>query len=323
MKKFYVAAVFVIVLQIFFFIGRSFQYPADADYRQLLKKYEGLRYKEAREQVNADRSQISEKDFERIMEQIDWMEDVEHFHVTAYLPRSEKGYVYVEVPKEKSGVQGLALEKAIPLLVYREGYKELFGVGEEILHYVQAILVIILTVLLYDGKEKEMLRRRALDAVFIGGIVYLPELIWIFAAYGFSGSEYPGISVGEIGQFAIYGVARIMYAMRIFGIFVFGCLVLFLNRLLRNRRDRIRILLFVFYILPVLVGIVVALVDREQVFLCGFSDLLIATNALKFDYEYIAILLILNIVIIAICRFYPVYHYSEKDIKRMEQHFKG
>lgn len=132
MKKFCVVAAFAIVLQIFFFIWRSFQYPVDEDFRQLVKKYEGLRYTEAREQVNADKSQISERNFERIMAQIDWMEDVEHSHVTAYLPQAEKGYVYVEIPKEKSGIEGLAEEKAIPLLVYREGYKELFGVGEEI-----------------------------------------------------------------------------------------------------------------------------------------------------------------------------------------------
>lgn len=323
MKKFYVVAAFAIVLQIFFFIGRSFQYPAEEDFRQLVKKYEGLRYTEARKQVEADKSQISERDFERVMEQIDWLEDVEHYHVTAYLPESEKGYVYVEVPEERSGVAGLAEEKAIPLLVYREGYKALFGVGEERLHYVQAIFVVILTMLLYGRKEKETLRRRALDAVIIGAIVYVPELVWVFVTYGFSGLNYPGISVGEIGEFPICGVMRIMYLMRVFGIFTLGYLILFLNRLLRKRQHLVRILLFVFCILPVLVGIVVAFVNRDQVFLCGLSDVLVATNALKFDYEYIAILLILCVVINLICKFYPVYHYSENDIKRMEQHFKG
>lgn len=323
MKKFCAVAAFAIVLQIFFFIWRSFQYPVDEDFWQFVKKYEGLRYTEAREQVNADKSQISERNFERIMAQIDWMEDVEHSHVTAYLPQAEKGYVYVEIPKEKSGIEGLAEEKAIPLLVYREGYKELFGVGEEILHYVQAIFVIILIAFLYDRKEKETLRRRALDAVIIGGIVYLPELIWVFVTYGFPGLNYPGISVGEIGGFPIIGVIRTMYLMRGLGIFTLGYLILFLNRLLWKRRQLVRLVLFVFYMLPVFVGIVVALVNSDRVFLCGLSDVLVAANVLKFDYEYMAILLILNIVIIVVCKFYPVYHYSEDDIKRMEQHFKG
>ena len=76
------------------------------------------------------------------------------------------------------------------------------------------------------------------------------------------------------------------------------------------------------HILPAAVGAVVVFASKTQVFLCGLSDVLIVTNAIKFSYEYVAILLILDIVIIAVCRFYPIYNYSENDIKRMELHFK-
>ncbi len=324
MKKFYIVSILVIILQVCFFVGSGFSYSTEKNYRQVCKKYEGLRYMEARDQVNADRSQISEKNFVRLMEQIDWMEDMEHNRVTAYLPESkeEKGYVYVEVPTEKAGMEGTLEEKSIPLFVYQEGYKKLFGLEGEYLHFLQAIIAIVLMLYLNYRKEKITLLRRILYAVIVGGIVYLPELIWIFICYGFSGADFPGISVGEIGEFPIYGVARIIYLVRFFGMVTLEYLIVFINRLSRKRNCVIYLLLFCLHILPAAIGAVVICVSKTQVFLCGLSDVLIATNALKFSYEYVAILLILDLIIIAVCRLYPIYHYSESDIKRMELHFK-
>lgn len=324
MKKFYIVTVLVIILQVCFFIGTSFPYSTEKNYRQVCKKYEGLRYKAARDQVNADRSHIPKTDFDRLMNQIDWMEDMEHNRVTAYLPeaKEEKGYVYVEVPLEKAGIEGTLEKKAIPLFVYQEGYRKLFGVEGEYLHFFQAIIVIVLMMFLIDRKEKITILRRILYAVIVWGIVYLPELIWIFICYGFSGADFPGISVGEIGEFPIYGVARIMYLVRFFGIFTLEYLIVFLNRLLRKRHYVIDLVLFCLHMLPAAVGAVVVFASKTQVFLCGLSDVLITTNAMKFSYEYVSILLILDIVIIAVCRFYPVYNYTESDIKRMELHFK-
>ena len=324
MKKFYIVTVLVIILQVCFFIGTSFPYSTEKNYRQGCKKDEGLRYKAARDQVNADRSHIPKTDFDRLMNQIDWMEDMEHNRVTAYLPeaKEEKGYVYVEVPLEKAGMEGTLEKKAIPLFVYQEGYRKLFGVEGEYLHFFQAIIVIVLMMFLIDRKEKITILRRILYAVIVWGIVYLPELIWIFICYGFSGADFPGISVGEIGEFPIYGVARIMYLVRFFGIFTLEYLIVFLNRLLRKRHYVIDLVLFCLHMLPAAVGAVVVFASKTQVFLCGLSDVLITTNAMKFSYEYVSILLILDIVIIAVCRFYPVYNYTESDIKRMELHFK-
>ena len=324
MKKFYIVTVLVIILQVCFFIGTSFPYSTEKNYRQVCKKYEGLRYKAARDQVNADRSHIPKTDFDRLMNQIDWMEDMEHNRVTAYLPeaKEEKGYVYVEVPLEKAGMEGTLEKKAIPLFVYQEGYRKLFGVEGEYLHFFQAIIVIVLMMFLIDRKEKITILRRILYAVIVWGIVYLPELIWIFICYGFSGADFPGISVGEIGEFPIYGVARIMYLVRFFGIFTLEYLIVFLNRLLRKRHYVIDLVLFCLHMLPAAVGAVVVFASKTQVFLCGLSDVLITTDAMKFSYEYVSILLILDIVIIAVCRFYPVYNYTESDIKRMELHFK-
>lgn len=113
-----------------------------------------------------------------------------------------------------------------------------------------------------------------------------------------------------------------MYLIRFIGIFTLEYLIVFLNRLLRKRHYVINLLLFCLHILPAAVGAVVVFVSKSQIFLCGFSDVLIATNAMKFSYDYVVILLILDIIIIAICRFYPIYHYSESDLKRMELHFK-
>ena len=310
MKKFYIVTVLVIILQVCFFIGTSFPYSTEKNYRQVCKKYEGLRYKAARDQVNADRSHIPKTDFDRLMNQIDWMEDMEH------------NRVYVEVPLEKAGMEGTLEKKAIPLFVYQEGYRKLFGVEGEYLHFFQAIIVIVLMMFLIDRKEKITILRRILYAVIVWGIVYLPELIWIFICYGFSGADFPGISVGEIGEFPIYGVARIMYLVRFFGIFTLEYLIVFLNRLLRKRHYVIDLVLFCLHMLPAAVGAVVVFASKTQVFLCGLSDVLITTNAMKFSYEYVSILLILDIVIIAVCRFYPVYNYTESDIKRMELHFK-
>ena len=62
-------------------------------------------------------------------------------------------------------------------------------------------------------------------------------------------------------------------------------------------------------------------VSKSQIFLCGFSDVLIATNAMKFSYDYVYFAYF-RYYYIAICRFYPIYHYSESDLKRMELHFK-
>ena len=106
---------------------------------------------EARKQVNADRSQISKTDFDRLMKQIDWMENLEHNRVTAYLPevKDEKGYVYIEVPLEKAGMEGALEEKSIPLFIYQEGYKKLFGIEGEYFHFLQAIIVIVLIMFLY------------------------------------------------------------------------------------------------------------------------------------------------------------------------------
>ena len=156
MKKFYIITVFVVILQVCFFIGTGLPYSTEKNYRQLCKKYEGLRYKEARDQVNADRSHISKTDFDRLMKQIDWMEDMEHHRVTAYLPeaKEEKGYVYVEVPLEKAGMEGTLEEKAIPLFIYQEGYRKLFGVEGEYLHFFQAIIVILIMTFLNYRKEK-------------------------------------------------------------------------------------------------------------------------------------------------------------------------
>lgn len=112
---------------------------------------------EARDQVNADRSHIPKTDFDRLMKQIDGMEDMEHHRVTAYLPEAkvEKGYVYVEVPLEKAGMEGTLEEKAIPLFVYQEGYKILFGVEKEYLHFFQAIIVIVLMMFLNYRKDRK------------------------------------------------------------------------------------------------------------------------------------------------------------------------
>ncbi len=324
MKKFYIVTIFVILLQFCFFIGMSFQYSMEGNYRKVCKKYEGLRYMEARKQVNADRSQISKTDFDRLMKQIDWMENLEHNRVTAYLPevKDEKGYVYIEVPLEKAGMEGALEEKSIPLFIYQEGYKKLFGIEGEYFHFLQAIIVIVLIMFLYYRREKITLSKCILYTVIVGGIAYLPELIWILIFFGYSGAGYPGISVGEFGEFPIYGATRIMYLIRLFGIFSLEYLIVFLNRLLRKRHCVIDLLLFCLHILPAAVGAVVVLVSKTQVFLCGLSDVLIATNAMKFSYDYVLILLIIDVVIIAVCRFYPIYNYSESDIKRMELHFK-
>lgn len=324
MRKFCIVTILVIILQVCFFIGTGFPYSAEKNYRQVCKKYEGLRYMEARKQVNADRSQISKTDFDRLMKQIDWMENLEHNRVTTYLPESkeEKGYVYVEVPPEKAGMEGTLEEKAIPLFVYQEGYKKMFGIEGEYFHFFQAIIVFVLIMFLYYKKEKITFLKRILHTLIVGGIAYLPELIWILVFFGSSGAGYPGISVGEIGGFPIYGVARITYLVRFFGIFTLEYLILFLNRLLRKRHYVIDIVLFCLYMLPAAAGAVVVFVSKTQIFLCGFSDVLIVTNAMKFSYDYVLILLIIDVVIIAVCRFYPIHHYSESDIKRMELHFK-
>ena len=194
----------------------SFQYSMEGNYRKVCKKYEGLRYMDARNQVNADRSQISKTDFDRLMKQIDWMENLEHNRVTAYLPevKDEKGYVYIEVPLEKAGMEGALEEKAIPLFIYQEGYKKLFGIEGEYFHFFQAIIVIVLSMFLYYKKEKITLLRCILYTIVIGGIAYLTELIWILIFFGYSGAGYPAISVGEFGEFPIYGVVRIMYLIR-------------------------------------------------------------------------------------------------------------
>lgn len=324
MKKFYIVMVLVIVFQACFFIGTDFSYSTERNYRQICKKYEGLRYMEARKQVNADRSQISETDFERLMKQIDWMENLEHNRVTAYLPevKEEKGYVYVEVPFERAGIEGTLEKMSIPLFVYQEGYKRLFGLEGECFHFFQAIIVIVLIMFLYYRKEKFTFLKYVLYTVIVGGIAYLPELVWMLIFFGSSGADYPGISVGEVGEFPIYGAARIMYLIRFFGIFTLEYFIVFLNRLLRKRQKMIHLLLFCLHILPAAVGAVVVFVSKTQVFICGFPDVLIATNAMKFSYDYVVILLILNVIMIAVCRFYPIYNYSESDIKRMELHFK-
>lgn len=112
-----------------------------------------------------------------------------------------------------------------------------------------------------------------------------------------------------------------MFLFRFIGVFTLGNLVMFLNRLL-EKQDRLpRVVVGVVWVLPVVIGLVVVLAGGSSYAICGGSDSLIMTNVLGFCYDYIAILFLVNVIILAVCNFYRIYIYTEEDVARMERHF--
>lgn len=326
MKKIVIFCIVTLAVQAVFWSCKSFFVSGEEkEYRRVLSDYEGMRYDVARREINKNRDLIPARDYDRLMEQIDWMKDLEHTRVTAYLTEDEddKGYVHVSVPPELSGAEGFSETRAVPLLVYQEGFRDFFGVDHDYVHYIQAILAVIGMMVMYDRVKREGIVKQLRNALWIVGVVYLPEFFWLLVVYGFSGGEYPGVSIGDIGDFSLYGIMRIVFLFRFIGVFTLGNLVMFLNRLL-VKKDRLpRVVVGVVWVLPVVIGLAVVLVGGSSYAICGFSDSLIMTNVLAFCYDYIAILFFVNVIILVVCKFYRIYNYTEEDVARMERHFGG
>ena len=326
MKKVVIFCIVTLAIQAVFWTCRSFFVSGEEkEYRGILSDYEGMRYDVARREISKNRDSIPDRDYDRLMEQIDWMNDLEHTRVTAYLTEDEddKGYVHVSVPPELSGAEGFSQTRAVPLLVYQEGFRDFFGVDHDYVHYIQAILAVIGMTVMYDRVKKEGVVKQLRNALWVVGVVYLPEFFWLFGVYGFSGGEYPGVSVGDIGDFSLYEIMRIVFLFRFMGVFTLGNMVMFLGRLL-VKKDRLPgVVVGVVWVLPVVIGLVVVLAGGASYAICGVADLLIMTNVLAFRYEYIAILFFVNVIILAVCKFYRIYIYTEEDVARMERHFGG
>ncbi len=324
MKKVVIFCIVTLVIQAVFWTCRSFLVPGEEkEYRRILSDYEGMRYDVAKREVSKNRELIPAKDYDRLMGQIDWMEDLEHERVTAYLSedKDDKGYVHVSVPAELSGAEGLSETRAVPLLVYQEGFRDFFGVDHDYVHYIQAIVAVIGMMVMYDRVKREVVVKQLRNALWVVGIVYLPEFFWLLIVYGFSGGEYPGVSIGDIGDFSLYGIMRIVFLFRLIGVFTLGNLVMFLNRLLVKKDYLPGVVVGVLQILPVVIGFIVVLAGGSSYAICGVSDSLIMTNVLAFRYDYIAILFFVHVIILAVCKFYRIYIYTEEDLVRMEKHF--
>lgn len=324
MKRIIIFSIITLVIQIVFWSCKNNFVPAgEIEYRSVLSDYEGLRYDMARKQVSKNRASISEKNYERLIEQIDWMETVEHERLTAYLSETEndKRYVPVSVPAEVTGAEELSETKAVPLLVYQEGFREFFGVNNDHIHYIQAIIAVIGILIMYYQVKRERIVKQLLNTLFLVGIVYLPELLWLLKVYGFSGGGCPGVSIGDMGEFPLYGIMRIVFVFRFLGVFTLGNMMMFFNRLLVKRKYLPSVVVIVMQVLPVLIGLVVVLTGNASYMICGLSDSLIMTNVIAFSYDYVAVLFIVNVIILAVCKFYKIYVYTEEDIERMERHF--
>ncbi|MCM1245617.1 MAG: hypothetical protein NC293_08260 [Roseburia sp.] len=325
-KRIIIFSIITLVIQTVFWSCMNYFVPVEEDeYRSVLSGYEGLRYDVARKQVSKDSAFLSAKDYERLMKQIDWMEDVEHGRVTAYLPEIENdiGYVHVSVPEDIAGAEGLSETRAVPLLVYQEGFREFFGVNNDYIHYIQAIMAVIGILLMYYQVRKERLAKQLLNALWLVGIVYLPELLWILAVYGLSGGGYPGVSVGSIGEFSLYGIMRIVIAFRFLGVFTLGNMMIFFNRLLVKRKYLPSVVMIVIQIVPVMIGLIFVLSGKFSYMICGLSDSLIMTNAIVFSYDYVTILFFVNVIILAVCKFCRIYIYTEEDVAKMKRHFSA
>lgn len=213
MKKLIIFCIVTLVIQAVFWSCKSvFVSDEEKEYRSVLSDYEGMRYDEARREVSKNKDLIPAKDYDRLMDQIDWMNDLEHVRVTAYLTEDEadKGYVHVSVPKELSGGEGFSETRAVPLLVYQEGFRDFFGVDNDYIHYIQAIMAVIGIMIMYDRVKREKIVKQLRNALWVVGIVYLPEFFWLLIVYGFLGGECPGVSIGDIGEFSLYGIMRIV-----------------------------------------------------------------------------------------------------------------
>lgn len=324
MKRIIIFSIIILAIQTVFWSCRyHFVSVEENEYRSVLSDYEGLCYDAAKKQVSKDSAFIAAKDYERLMKQIRWMEDLEHARVTAYLSEAEndKGYVHVSVPENIAGAEGLSETRAVPLLVYQEGFKDFFGVNNDLIHYIQAIMVVIGILIMYHQVKKEGIAKQLLNVLWLVGIVYLPELLWLLAVYGFSGGGYPGVSVGDIGEFPLYGIMRIVFVFRFLGVLTLGNMMMFFNRLVVKRKYLPSVIVIVMQIVPVMIGLIVVLSGHASYMICGLSDSLIMTNVIALSYEYAAILFFVNVIILAICKFYRIYHYTDEDVERMKRHF--
>lgn len=327
-KKFYIIGVIFLVAQIVFYVAKGVTpTQEERDYRAAVEVYEGKRAEDIQIDMDRNPGKFSEKVTAELEEQVLWMSDFEHAMVTYYQSEIEgkKGYVYVPASGEVLGSEGFGEEVGVPLFVYQKGWKYLFGMTEGWRQYIVAFFMIYFVMVILYKKQKVGIGRQILSALVCVILATLPELLWVIIRFGLSGMDFPIHSIAEIGGGSLAGMARTLILMRILGVWMLEELCVFLNKVFW-KKERVPIwVLGIFVALPLLAaGIAGGMVEEGTpvTLVASLGNLLVGSNTYWVSYEYVGVLCIMAVVIIAFCRLFPVFQYSEEDLARMNRHFK-
>lgn len=319
--KYYVFGVFLLIFPIVMYVvsGCKALTSEEKEYRAVADKYEGWRAIDIQKAEEKQKTRMSDGAYQKFEEHVEWMADFEHALCTYYLPeiKGEKGYVSVFASEKLTGGEGIKQKVAIPLMVYQEGYRYLFGIQNPVRHYVAAFTMLYFVLLFLYSRRKWALWKQFLFAAAVVVLVTAPELVWCAWHFGLRGGGYSVRSVEDMGGGTLSGVIRTMFMLRVLGVVMLESIYLFVNKFLYDNHKKSMMIVGC----VMLISLITAAADERIIIVGSLTNLMVASNAFQVSYQYVGILSLLAVVIIAFCRFFPLYHYSEEDIQRINHHF--
>lgn len=325
-KKYYIIGIILFVFPILYYLAKGMMpTQEELDYRAAVEVYEGERSQDVERRMKKSPGQFSAEVTEELNKQLLWMSDFEHALCTYYLEEAEgkKGYVYVASSGQILGSEEFGEEVGIPLLIYQKGWHYLIGMTEGWRQYLMAFVMIYFVFVIWYKREKAAIWSQILCAFICVAVTMLPELIWVLCRFGLPGMDFPVHSIADIGGGSLAGMVRTLFLMRVLGVWMIEELYVFLNKRFWKKERMPFWLIGIFVVLPLLAAGIADVVEKGTpvTLAASLGNLLVGTNAFFVSYEYVGILCIIAVVIIAICRFFPVFHYTEEDIARMNRHF--
>lgn len=325
-KKIYIIGGIFLAAQITFYVAKGVTpTQEERDYRAAVEVYEGERAEDIQLDMKRNPGKFSEKVTAELEEQVLWMSDFEHALCTYYLSEAEgkKGYVYVPASGEILGTEGLGEEVGVPLMVYQKGWQYLFGMTDGWRHYIVAFFMIYFVMSTLHKKQKVTIRKQFLTALVCVVVTTLPELLWVLVRFGLRGTSFPVHSIADIGGGSLAGMVRTLFLLRVLGVWMLEELYVFLNKIFWKKEHVPARLIGILVALPLLAAGIVGMIEEQTpvTMVASLGNLLVGSDAFWVSYEYVGILCMMVAVIIAVCRLFPVFQYSEEDIARMNRHF--
>lgn len=325
-KKIYIIGGIFLAAQIVFYVAKGvIPTQEEQDYRAAVEVYEGERAEDIQLDMQRNPGKFSEKVTAELEEQVLWMSDFEHALCTFYLSEAEgeKGYVYVPSSGEILGSEGFGERVGVPLMVYQKGWQYLFGMTDGWRQYIVAFFMIYFVMSTLHKKQKVGIRRQFLSALVCVVVTTLPELLWVLVRFGLRGTAFPVHSVAEIGGGSLAGMVRTLFLLRVLGVWMLEELYVFLNKIFWKKERMPARLIGIFVVMPLLAAGIAGMIEEGTpvILASSLGNLLVGSDAFRMSYEYVGILCMMAAVIIAFCRLFPVFQYTEEDIARMNRHF--